>query len=874
MSQPLVSVITPCYNARSRLEQVLTSVRDSTYPAIEHIIIDDASTDGSLEVLEALADRYEFVSLSSTPRQGPAPARNRGVQSSKGKYLLFLDCDDTIEPSFIETLVAAAETSPENVAPFYTPIQLHGAMERAIGGASWSLERLVDSPFINVCSLVPRAAFDRVGGFNPKLRVLEDYELFLKLAFAGYRGQLVPDVRLHCYIGSESYSDHFNQRGGDTVKRRTRGAILQAYRSRLEQLGLADRPKVAPYLDGREGDVGAFDLSRVAEPSPKAQIEAPPAVESPRPAEAQPAAEDNEEPGLNYPEDIVLVEAKYAAAIEPIADMLLGLIPGKARRVLEVGCGADALGAQFKRVAPHCEDYIGIALDEAAAKDATDRVDTCHICDLDALASPDKPAIEIPPASLDCIVYRQPVAESTRLAAIVANQTDWLKPEGIVLFAQPNPHYWQEIAAFLSGRRSPQGHTISEVRQILQNAGLTMLDVRPLDSSAEAPSEAFRNWLYEGLDAAAAKFGFDRGVFEANCGTSHYIFRAWKADAMPHLLLVQTLLISTMASDRVRIYQPDRLLQGIPGARTVSNLHALALVNGRPNEEKVFIWQRARLKREDGIARQRRILNGGYLIVAEIDDDPRFWPDHIEADFFTFRACHCIQTSTEPLAEFLRQFNPHVKIIPNQLPELPPPREYDDRAPVKIFFGALNREPDWQPLMMGLNRTLADLGDRVRVQVVHDRHFYHALQTPHKSFVSTCTYDRYHEILRECDIALLPLNPTEFNSMKSDLKFIECAGRGVVVLASPTVYARSVKHGKTGLLFHTPEEFEVLLHQVVENHEWRRGIAANAYAYVRDERLISHHYRERYDWYLEMRDRLPELNESLRERVPEIFAES
>jgi hypothetical protein len=63
----------------------------------------------------------------------------------------------------------------------------------------------------------------------------------------------------------------------------------------------------------------------------------------------------------------------------------------------------------------------------------------------------------------------------------------------------------------------------------------------------------------------------------------------------------------------------------------------------------------------------------------------------------------------------------------------------------------------------------------------------------------------------------------------------------------------------------------VLLHQVIENDAWRREIAANAYAHVRDHRLISHHYRDRYDWYLDMRDRLPELNAALRDRVPELF---
>lgn len=885
MSQPLVSVITPCYNGQPFLRRVLDSVQHSTYTAIEHIIVDDASIDASVATLRSLAQDSAFQLITSTTRQGPGPARNRGVQASQGKYLLFLDCDDTIEPHFIETLVRAAEAAPDQVAPFYTSIRLQGSMDRPIGGANWSIERLIDSPFMSVCSLIPREAFDRVDGFTPQLRVLEDYDLFLKLAFAGYRGQLVPDIRVHCDIRSDSYSDHFNQRGGDAVKRRTRGTILQRYRQDIERLGLSDRPKVWPYLNGQEGNVGEFDLARAQTPTATAAPTRPPdptptklpdsplashtndhkpsppdAADPPKPQAAPPKSSDTLE----------LVEAVESIEVEPIADMLLSLIPGEAQRVLEVGCGDGAMGEQFKRVAPGCH-YTGIAFSAEDARHAGTKIDRVIAEPIHALPHLDGEPCDISPASLDCIIYRLEVVNSPDFEAIVTQQQTWLRPEGIILFAVPNPYYWGEIVAFLSGQRRPQGYTIEEAQQICHRSGLTPLDVRVLNEAEEEPPAAFATWIYDHLEAAAQAFSFDPTLFRLTNRTSHYIFRAWNAPCKPRLLLVQTLLISKMASDRVRVYQPDRLLQAIPGVRTSSNVHALTLMPGRPNEEKVFIWQRAQLDRETGIAKQQRILRDNYLTVAEIDDDPRFWASHIESDFFTFRSCHCIQTSTEPLAEFLRQFNPYVKVIPNQLPELPPPRVYDDRAPVTIFFGALNREPDWQPLMEGLNRTLNEFGDRVHVRVVHDRHFYNAIQTPHKSFEATCTYDRYHEILRECDVALLPLNPTEFNGMKSDLKFIECAGRGVVTLVSPTVYQGSVEHGKTALMFQTPEEFEVLLHQVIENDAWRREIAANAYAHVRDHRLISHHYRDRYDWYLDMRDRLPELNAALRDRVPELF---
>src|SRR5205823_53619 len=134
-----------------------------------------------------------------------------------------------------------------------------------------------------------------------------------------------------------------------------------------------------------------------------------------------------------------------------------------------------------------------------------------------------------------------------------------------------------------------------------------------------------------------------------------------------------------------------------------------------------------------------------------------------------------------------------------------------------------------------------------------------------------CQYEHYEQILRTCDIALLPLKATSFNHMKSDLKFLECAGNGVVVLASPTVYEASVQDGRTGLLYRSAAEFEEKLRALIDDAALRQRLAAQAYAWVRDRRLLCQHYRQRYDWYLQMLGRLPQLNETLRQRVPELF---
>jgi glycosyltransferase involved in cell wall biosynthesis len=131
-------------------------------------------------------------------------------------------------------------------------------------------------------------------------------------------------------------------------------------------------------------------------------------------------------------------------------------------------------------------------------------------------------------------------------------------------------------------------------------------------------------------------------------------------------------------------------------------------------------------------------------------------------------------------------------------------------------------------------------------------------------------YERYHELLHTSDVALLPLEPTPFNSMKSDLKFVQCAKHCVVALASPTVYAETIREGETGFLYRSPEQFEERLRHLLDDAGLRQRVAERAYRWVAENRLLSQHYRKRQAWYLQMRDALPGLNAELRQRTPEL----
>lgn len=269
----------------------------------------------------------------------------------------------------------------------------------------------------------------------------------------------------------------------------------------------------------------------------------------------------------------------------------------------------------------------------------------------------------------------------------------------------------------------------------------------------------------------------------------------------------------------------------------------------------------------------------GNVLLHEMDDHPVISKEMKADNYFFFRAVSAVQTSTKYLKDVLQQYNPYVYLFENQLAELPAQRSYDmpsDR--VTIFFGALNRRPDWEPLMPALNEAIRRYGDRLYFRVVSDHGFYQALRTEAKKFAGgvrdasiVAPYEHYTAALHASDIALLPLNDTEFNRAKSDLKFIEAAGNGAAVLASPTVYAGSVRDGETGLIFRSPKEFAQKLDLLIKRADLRRTLAENAYRYVAEHRLLAQHLDDYVAAYREMFERREELERERLRRVETFF---
>ena len=120
MSQPLVSIILPVYNAQSHLERCIGSILAQTYRDLELIILNDGSKDQSLPVCEEFRARDSRILLVDKDNSGVSDTRNLGLKLAGGKYIQFVDSDDHIAPDYTQHLVTAAEQNHADlvIAPY------------------------------------------------------------------------------------------------------------------------------------------------------------------------------------------------------------------------------------------------------------------------------------------------------------------------------------------------------------------------------------------------------------------------------------------------------------------------------------------------------------------------------------------------------------------------------------------------------------------------------------------------------------------------------------------------------------------------------------------------------------------------------------
>ena len=113
---PCVSIIVPVYNTAEFIHIAIDSVLQQTFRNFELLLIDDGSTDNSLEILKRLQKADERVRIVTETNAGPGIARNNGIKRARGEYMAFLDADDMFEPSMLESLYNEARKNKLDIA--------------------------------------------------------------------------------------------------------------------------------------------------------------------------------------------------------------------------------------------------------------------------------------------------------------------------------------------------------------------------------------------------------------------------------------------------------------------------------------------------------------------------------------------------------------------------------------------------------------------------------------------------------------------------------------------------------------------------------------------------------------------------------------
>lgn len=549
---------------------------------------------------------------------------------------------------------------------------------------------------------------------------------------------------------------------------------------------------------------------------------------------------------------------------------LLGLVPVHARSVLEVGCGAGALGAAFRQVNPLARLY-GIEPRADRVERARLHLDTVLALPLDADLAPHRHLF--PAEGIDCIVYDGVLDRIADPEGLLRQHLAVLAADGVVLIRVANGEHWRLTEQLLRGTLDdPGARDGARCRRSSRDAWRRLLGGAGLEAAAEISGETADDPDHAAFLAAMApsltRLGIDAAAFGQRTAPATQTWRAQRA-ARPTLNIMHTMLSPVGGVSHVRVIEPVAALTSEPSLR-LATVNPLDLPEPGVDEPGIFIFHRPLLVGESGLARVRTLLAQGWLVVCEFDDHPGYIPVLQRPDVQNFRAVHAIQASTEPLAEVLREINPEVAVFPNAVARLPPPANHANPDTLTMIFAGLNRESEWPPYVDALNAVARAVGQRLRFQIVNDRGLFDALRTAHKSYTPLCDYETYRRLLASSEISFMPLADTPFNRCKSDLKFIEAASARVAALASPVVYGDVVEDGRTGLLFATPEELERQLTKLVESPALCRDIGDAARAHVMGSRMLAYQAPARAAWYHALWARREELNRTLLERVPEL----
>lgn len=205
-----ITIVIPCYNQGVFLMDALKSLEVCDQNLFDLIIVNDGSTEGDTNlILAQLVDKG--INVFFQENKGLGEARNSGIKLSKTDYVLPLDADNKILPAYLIKAIEILDKQPE-IAVVYGNAKLFGDQAGFLKPGPFNLQQLMICNYIDACAVIRKSAIEKIGLYdNMKIMGYEDWDLWLRFGFNGYKFYYIDEMLFEYRVRENSMLKSLNQ---------------------------------------------------------------------------------------------------------------------------------------------------------------------------------------------------------------------------------------------------------------------------------------------------------------------------------------------------------------------------------------------------------------------------------------------------------------------------------------------------------------------------------------------------------------------------------------------------------------------------------------------------------------------------------------
>lgn len=215
-NNPLLSIIIPCFNSARYIGDAIESVKRNKYCNWECVIVDDGSTDNTVDIVKTLVDgdeRFRVVLMGEN--KGTGAARNIGIREAKGDYILALDSDDILMSEYPYNAMAFLEDNPK-YSLYFGGFQCSGLFNKTEENKWKGYKEMLLRPCIAISAVFKKECAIDIGGFDENLEAFEDYDFWIRYLYHNDRVKASNEIMIE--YRTRPNSRHFLLSGHEHIK--------------------------------------------------------------------------------------------------------------------------------------------------------------------------------------------------------------------------------------------------------------------------------------------------------------------------------------------------------------------------------------------------------------------------------------------------------------------------------------------------------------------------------------------------------------------------------------------------------------------------------------------------------------------------------